>query len=213
MADVVILCPKCSERLTVPEAADGRMGKCPCGEIFTVDVATMEAPPQAFPTHATRPPEIYGPEEGLLIEPGRSTAEVIHALGGDYVQLEPADGVALLCYYDLGLAFRFNAGALHSIYLYARNPYGFENYLGVIYRGLSTQSTQGDLNIVLGEPQQSRKIPAAAGVAPQLELAYPTMGLTFSVRGNDPMDSSARVRHVIVTRPIRLVTTPPPPQS
>ena len=209
MISVAILCTECGERLTVPGAADGKKGKCPCGAVFAIDLLDMEAPPLASgPFHSTRSPQVYGPPEGVLIEEGLSADDLTRAIGDGFTAAAPEAGVMLLCYYDLGLAFRFAAGALHSIYLYTKNPYGFENYLGVIYKGLSTQSMQGDINLILGEPEHTRS-QGDGTLAPQTELAYPTMGLIFNVRGADPLAASARVRHVIVTRPIRLITTPP----
>lgn len=208
MANVAILCPECGERLTVPGVADGKKGKCPCGAVFEVDLLDMEAPPLVSePLCSTQLPQVYGPPVGALVEEGLSANKLTRKIGGGFTIVEPEDGATLLCYYDLGLAFRFVAASLHSTYLYARNPYGFENYLGVIYKGLSTQSMQGDINIILGEPEHTHS-QGDGTLAPQTELAYPEMGLVFNVRGIDPLDASAHVRHVIVTRPIRLIIAP-----
>jgi hypothetical protein len=209
MTDVAILCPKCGERLTVPEAADGKKGRCPCGAVFEIDLAHMEAPAAAPGRRMSRPPAAYGPPEGTLVEIGMHGDQIVHLMGNNFEPVEPGGDVLLLCYYELGIAFRLAAGALHSVYLYAKNPYGYDNYLGVIYRGLSTQSTQGDISVVLGEPEETRALGGDKVLAPQLEMAYPSMGLTFSVRGTNPLDSSARVRHVVVTRPIHLMAAPP----
>ena len=49
------------------------------------------------------------------------------------MRLTPSEGVEMLCYFQLGIAFRFTGGVLRSIYLYSKNPTGFDHYLGVIH--------------------------------------------------------------------------------